>query len=130
MSNKWRYCLWLVDCPADELRRMPAVLERVRKTKEFRQGSPREQTKQLASVPALFGEIRQPSSRYLLVPKVSSVNREYIPIAFFEADVIANGSALIVPTATIYEFGVLQSRMHMSWVRNIGGAFAKTILHG
>jgi hypothetical protein len=75
----------------------------------------------LAAQPSLFGEIRQPETRYLVLPKVSSENRVYMPLGFLEPKVIANGSALIVPTAGLFEFGVLQSTMHMAWMKATAG---------
>jgi hypothetical protein len=79
-------------------------------------------TVQLAITPSLFGEIRQPDTDYLLVPKVSSERRHYIPFGFLKANVVANGSALIIPNATVYHFGVLSSVMHMAWMRTVCGS--------
>ena len=69
----------------------------------------------------LFGEIRQPKNNYLVLPKVSSQNRNYMPIAFVDSDVIVSGSALVVPKASLYEYGILQSKMHMAWMRTVCG---------
>jgi hypothetical protein len=71
--------------------------------------------------PSLFGEIRQPTVDYLIIPKVSSENRPYIPIGFVSKDIITNGSALIIPNAGLYEFGVLSSAIHNAWMRAVGG---------
>jgi hypothetical protein len=96
-------------------------MARVKQVKDFRNASGREVTRKLASYPTLFGERRQPTSDYLLLPKVSSENRDYMPIGFIKPSFIANGSALIVPNATKYHFGVLQSSMHMAWMRTVCG---------
>jgi hypothetical protein len=82
ISGQWRYCLWLGACSPGDLRTMPGVLERVRRTKEFRCRSTRKRTVSLADTPTLFGEMRQPNGTYLLIPKVSSVYRQYIPLSF------------------------------------------------
>jgi hypothetical protein len=95
-----------------------ARLETVRK---FRESSGREQTRRLAATPALFGEIRQPNVRYLLIPKVSSETRHYIPIGFVNPNIIATGSALIIPGAELFHFGVLSSTMHNAWMRLVAG---------
>ena len=116
-----RYCLWLVDCPPTLLRRMPQVQRRVEANREYRSGSNRQVTRKLAETPGLFGEIRQPHSQFLLVPKVSSESRRFIPIGFCSPDVIASGSTLIVPGATVFHLGVLQSSMHMAWTRSVCG---------
>jgi hypothetical protein len=116
-----RWCLWLVDCPAAELKAMPAVVERVAGVRRHRLASARETTRQLADTPTLFGEIRQPSGPYLLIPRVSSERRRFIPIGFMDADVIASDACLIVPDATPYHFGILASTMHNAWVRTVAG---------
>jgi len=69
----------------------------------------------------LFGEIRQPNSNYIIIPKVSSENRKYIPIGILEPTTITSGSALIIPNANFYMFGIMTSIMHMSWMANICG---------
>jgi hypothetical protein len=116
-----RWCLWLVDAAPNELRRMKPVLERIEAVKRHRESSRRGTTRNLAGTPALFGEIRQPKSRYLLVPRVSSETRKYIPIGFNTPSVIASDATLIVPKARRFHFGVLSSAMHMAWVRNVAG---------
>ena len=116
-----RWCLWLVDASPDELRRMKPVLERVEGVKHHREASRRATTRELANTPALFGEIRQPKTRYLLVPSVSSESRKYIPIGFNPPSVIASNLTLVVPKAKLLHFGMLSSTMHMAWVRYVGG---------
>ncbi len=121
LNNTERWCLWLVDAPPRLIRSNSNVRRRVDGVRHFRLSSSRERTRELAETPALFGEIRQPDSPYLLVPKVSSERREYIPIGFMSPDIIASGSTLIVPDATAYDFGILHSAMHMAWVRQVCG---------
>jgi hypothetical protein len=89
--------------------------------REFRLKSDRAATKKLAEAPTLFGEIRQPATEYLLIPKVSSETRRYIPIGFVKPSIIASGSALVFPDATLYHFGVLSSLMHNAWTREVAG---------
>ena len=121
INNKERWCLWLEGISPSEMRHSPFVTERVRLTKQFREGSKRPQTLKLADTPWLFGEIRQPKTNMLVIPKVSSERRRYIPVAFATPDVIINGSALIMPNATLYEFGILISNVHMAWMRAVAG---------
>ena len=94
---------------------------RIQTVRDFRLNSDREQTRELAATPTLFGGIRQPTTDYLLIPKVSSETRTYIPIGFMTPNEIASGSALIVPGATNYHFGVLTSAMHNAWTRAVAG---------
>ena len=121
INNIERYCLWLVNCPPKLLRQLKTVHERVEKNRRFRLASNREATRKLAEKACLFGEIRQPSTSYLLIPKVSSENRRYMPIGFCNPEIIASGSTLILPNANRYHFGILQSDIHMSWMRQVCG---------
>ena len=99
------------------IRGNPAVRKRIEAVRLARLESDREETRRLAVTPQLFGEIRQPKTSYLLVPKVSSETRPYLPVGFMKPEIIANGSALIIPRATLYHFGALSSAMHMAWMR-------------
>ena len=121
INGSYRWCLWLVDAPPELLRESPRLRARLDRVRRFRLSSGRAQTQKLAATPALFGEIRQPSSRYLLIPKVSSETRRYIPVGFIEPAIIASGSALVVPDATLYDFGIISSAMHNAWMRYVGG---------
>jgi hypothetical protein len=116
-----RWCLWLAEATASELRSLPTVFRRVQGVKQHRLQSPRATTRQLAAQPSLFGENRQPTTRYLLIPGVSSENRNYIPIGFLKPDVVASNLVNIVPGATLYHFAILTSAMHMAWVRHVCG---------
>lgn len=100
---------------------MPEVLSRIENVRDTRLKSPRPTTNQLADTPSLFGEIRQPSRPYLAIPKTSSENRKYIPIAMLNAAVIASTELFTIPDASQFDFGVVSSTMHMSWVRTVGG---------
>ena len=121
IKNQERWCLWLKDFSPKELKSSRFVAERVKQTKDFRLSSGRSQTQNLASIPWLFGEIRQPETNMVVIPKVSSEARRYIPISFVSPEIIINGSALIVPNASLYEFGVLTSSIHNSWMRTVAG---------
>jgi hypothetical protein len=116
-----RWCLWLKDASPAELRAMPEVMERVEGVRRHRAASSRETTRELAKTPTLFGEIRQPDNEYLLIPSVSSENRQYIPLGFVPKTVIGSNLVLFVPDATFYHFGVVSSAMHMAWLRQVCG---------
>ena len=121
LNNTIRYCLWLKGFAPHDLMVSKFVSDRVRICREFRKQSNRPQTKALADTPHLFGEIRQPESPMLVIPKVSSENRKYLPIGFLPPEVIVNGSALIIPSATLYHFGILSSNVHNAWMRAVCG---------
>jgi hypothetical protein len=116
-----RWCLWLVDAPPRPIRDCALLRDRIETVRRFRESSGREQTRKLAATPSLFGEIRQPNTPYILIPKVSSMQRRYIPIGFVEPEIIASGSTLIIPNASFYDFGILTSAMHNAWMRTVAG---------
>ena len=121
INNKTRYCLWFVDAEPSELKKMPFVMERIEKVKKFRLASTKEATRESAKTPALFQEIRQPKKDYIIIPRVSSENRVYIPIGFVSSDILVNDSVTILPDAGIYDFGLLTSSMHMAWMKYVCG---------
>ncbi|WP_017293315.1 DNA methyltransferase [Geminocystis herdmanii] len=121
INNIKRWCLWLVDVNPNELKKMPLVLETIKQVKNYRESSGRKTTVKLAQTPSIFGEIRQPNIDYILIPKVSSENRKYIPIGINKKEIIASGSCLIIPSHDLFLFGILTSEMHMTWVKYVCG---------
>ena len=121
INNKKRWCLWLQNIEPSVLKNSKFILDRIEKTKKFRLSSNRAATNKLAEKPMLFGEIRQPETEFLLIPKVSSERRRYIPIGFIQPENIVSGTALIIPNANLYLFGVLTSLMHNIWIKYICG---------
>ena len=116
-----RYCLWLGDCKPNEIRSMPLCLDRVEKVKEFRLSSPREQTKKYADKPTRFYIENVPKGDYIVLPETSSENRKYIPFGFMNADVFCSNRLKLMPNATLFNFGVLTSIVHMAWMRTVTG---------
>lgn len=117
LRSEPRWCLWLKDVAPEKYRYLPAVRERIDQVRAFRSASKAASTRKFAATPALFCQIAQPDSSYLLVPRHSSEARPYIPLGFCEADEIVADSCLFVRDASPYHFGVLSSSMHMAWVR-------------
>ena len=120
INKKERYCLWLVDCPPEDLKKMPEALKRIEACKKARLESIDEGARKLADTPTLFRETMNPKS-YLVIPCVSSEKRNYIPIGFFDNNTIPVMGVLIIPEAKIYHFGILTSKMHMVWTRYVCG---------
>ncbi len=116
-----RYCVWLLDKNPSEIKKDKIILDKISKVKIWRENSNRLNTKKMASTPTIFAEIRQPSTNYLAFPTVSSENRNYIPIAYLSPDVIASNQLYTIPNTTLYDFGVLTSVMHMTWMRYVAG---------
>ncbi len=81
----------------------------------------KERAIKFSKVPMLFGEIRQPKSDYIFIPLTSSENRSIISIDFFDKNVIANNTGSVIENASLYHLGVLQSGMHMAWVKTVCG---------
>ena len=121
INNHPRWCLWLLDCPPNELRSMPFVMERVELVRQFRLSSVKDATRKYADYPTRFMEIKQPESEYIIVPATSSEKRKYIPIGYVDKNVIASNAASFVPNASLYHFGVLTSNVHMAWMRVVAG---------
>ena len=118
INNRKRYCLWLVDCPPDELRKMPLVMERVNRVREDRLKSTDKGMQNLA--PTRFRETNNPE-KCLVIPVVSSESRNYIPMGFIDKKTISTNANLIMPDANLYHFGVLMSTIHMAWVKSVCG---------
>jgi hypothetical protein len=121
INNKIRWCFWLKNISPNEIQGSNLLKERLKQIKEFRNKSSRSKTNEMAEKPFLFGEERQPSSKFLLIPKVSSINRKYVPIGFMNEDDIITDKVFASPNATMYEFGVITSIMHMIWLKFVGG---------
>jgi len=116
-----RWCLWLGFAKPEELKAMPEVMRRIEGVRQYRSISKSEPTRKLADKPTRFHVENMPKGNYLVVPKVSSERRVYIPIGFEEPTTLASDLVFIVPDATLYHFGVLESEMHMAWTRAICG---------
>lgn len=121
VNGKHRYCLWLVNADPSDIRNSPTLRARVTAVRNYRKESTRAATNSLSATPTLFAEIRQPSKPYLCLPRHTSMNRQYIPLAFYAPEDIAHDSTLTVEGATEYHFGILSSEMFMTWVRTVAG---------
>lgn len=121
INNKVRYCLWLKGVSPSEYRHIPEVIERLNTVAETRSSSPTPAFREAAKTPMLFAEIRHPDTEYLVVPEVSSERRKYIPIGYISPSVIAANTVYVLPNTTKYMFGVLNSNVHMAWMRTVCG---------
>lgn len=120
INNNDRWCLWLVGVSPAVLRSMPLVMKRIQACKEDRENAPDEGRRKLAATPHLFREQLNPET-YIIVPSVSSERRRYVPMGFLKADTIPTNLVLIIPDATLYHFGILESNVHMAWMRAVCG---------
>ena len=120
INKKKRYCLWLKGVSPTELRKMPQVMHRIELCRNDRLASPDAGRRKLAEIPHLFRETLNPDY-YIAVPKVSSEKRRYIPMGFLGESIIPTDLLFIIPDATLYHFGVLESNVHMAWMRAVCG---------
>ena len=121
INRKTRYCFWLKGVNPSVIKNSRTLYERVENVKRLRLASSAAPTREKANTPHLFFYAPHPENTYLLVPRVSSERRRYIPMGFMDKNTIASDAVLIVPDATLYHFGVLQSNVHMAWVRYVCG---------
>ena len=121
LHGQERWCLWLADAEPALVRRCSGVMARIEAVRTYRLASMREATRKLASVPGLFGEIRVPHSRFILIPRHSSENRAYIPFSYFERISIPADSCLFIEDTTPFHFGVLSSSVSMAWTKAVCG---------
>ena len=121
INGYYRYCLWLGDCSPKELRSMPECLKRVESVRNFRLESTSAGTRKIADKPTRFHVENMPETNYILIPKVSSENRRYVPMGFLTPDVLCSDLVFIVHEAGLYHFGVLTSNVHMAWMRAVAG---------
>ena len=121
INRKPRYCLWLGECSPRLLKQMPECLKRVSAVREFRLNSRRSSTRKCADTPTRFGGENMPKGTYILVPKVSSERRRYVPMGFMTPDALCSDLVFIISGAGLYHFGVLTSNVHMAWMRTVCG---------
>lgn len=117
LHNENRWCLWLKSISPQEIKEIKPILFAIEQVKKKRANSNRKATRKLANTPYLFGEIRQPNSDYLVIPRHSTENRQYIPIAYMNKDIICGDANMIIPCKNLYLFGILSSNVHMAWTK-------------
>ncbi|HWU77665.1 MAG TPA: DNA methyltransferase [Rhodanobacter sp.] len=116
LHGERRWVLWLVDADPADVRALPLVQQRVQSVAAFRKASKAASTRSYP-YPALFRQVTQPASDYVLIPGHTSENRAFIPFGFFNKDTIVGNSCFSLPTTSLCDFGLIQSTMHMAWVR-------------
>ncbi|WP_455641953.1 class I SAM-dependent DNA methyltransferase [Parabacteroides johnsonii] len=121
LNGNERKCLWIENESDYNSIKSTFIKNRIENCRKFRLESSRKETIALANQAYRFGEIRQPQKNYMALPKVSSERREYLPIALYDKHVIANGSSLIIPNQELSVFALLSSKIHMIWLKNVGG---------
>ena len=121
ISGDWRWCLWLKDASPKELRSSDEIKERLNRVRNGRLKSPTLSVRKFAEYPTLFTQDRQPDVPYVALPEVSSENRPIVPIGFLGPDIVASNKLQIIPGGDLWLFGILNSWMHMAWMRTVSG---------
>ena len=129
LNNKVKYCLWLGECSPAELRKMPECMKRIKAVRDFRTKSNRAATKKLADTPTRFQTENMPKGNYIVIPEVSSGNRRYVPMGFLDESTLCSNKLRLMPEADLFHFGVLESNVHMAWMRTVCGYFGPSYMY-
>ncbi len=121
INRRPRYCLWLGECSPTELRKMPECMKRIQAVRDYRLASPSAGTRKLAEKPTRFHVENMPKGEYIVVPKVSSERRRYVPMGMMTPEILCSDLVFLIPDASLYHFGVLESNVHMAWMRTVCG---------
>ena len=121
INRRPRWCLWLGDANPVDLLKLPECMKRIEAVRNYRLASPSPGTVKLADKPTRFHVENMPNNNYLLIPKVSSERRQYIPVGFMDSETLSSDLVFIIPGATLYHFGVLTSSVHNAWMRVVCG---------
>jgi len=121
INDKRRYCLWIEFSNEKEAMSVPDIALRIEKVKQFRLSSKKKATQEKAITPYSFAETRYSKQRSIIIPRVSSERRQYIPIGFLDGDTIILDSAQAIYDPPVFVFSIISSRMHMTWVRTTAG---------
>lgn len=116
-----RMCLYLGNCTPHQIKMMPLCMRRVEAVRQYRLASKSMPTRKLADTPTRFHIETFPKGNYIVVPQVSSEGRQYIPMGFLDEKVMCSSQLKVIPNATLYHFGVLESLIHMAWMRVVAG---------
>ena len=115
------YCLYLKNASSNVIRTNSIIYNKVKLVKAYRENSKAKTTQQLSSTPSQYFQAQVPVSNSIVVPVVSSENRRYIPMDFMPVGVVYTNALFYIDFATIYHFGILESNIHMAWMRTIAG---------
>ena len=121
INNRPRWCLWLGDANPVELIKLPECLKRIEAVREYRLSSPSPGTIKLADKPTRFHVENMPKGNYIVIPEVSSQRRDYVPMGYMDDSVLCSNKVRLMRDASLYHFGVLNSLVHMAWMRAVCG---------
>lgn len=124
-NNTYRYCLWLNDVDPSEIKDSSTIMEIVEAVRYFRMNSKSSDTQRYADLPMRPARLRYYSEKRntsaLCLPRTSSASRKYLPMELLDSNTIGGASILMIPNATLYTFGILNSNVHMNWMKTVCG---------
>ena len=121
INRRPRWCLWLGDADPMDLLKLPECLKRIEAVRDYRLASLSAGTVKLAEKPTRFHVENMPKGNYIVIPEVSSQRRPYVPMGYMDDTVLCSNKVRLLPKASLYLFGVLNSSVHMSWMRVVCG---------
>ncbi len=121
INRRPRWCLWLGDANPMDLIKLPECMKRIEAVREYRLASPSAGTVKLADKPTRFHVENMPKGNYIVIPEVSSQRRKYVPMGYMDGSVLCSNKVRLLPDASLYLFGVLNSSVHMAWTRVVCG---------
>ena len=121
INRRPRWCLWLGDANPVDLIKLPECKKRIEAVREYRLSSPSPGTVKLADKPTRFHVENMPKGHYIVIPEVSSEKRFYVPMGYMDDSVLCSNKLRLMPDASLYHFGVLNSSVHMAWMRAVCG---------
>ena len=127
LQNKTRWIIALHDATPDQMRRMPRTMEKIASVRKFRMESNSAPTRKLADTPTMYHVNVVPQNSFLVIPKVGTERREYVPIGWLESPTIPSDLLFVLDDASCAEFALLTSAMHMAWLRIVGGRLGRAL---
>jgi hypothetical protein len=116
-----RWCLWISDDESAKAMEIPEIRKRIKQVEDFRIESTKRATQELSKQPYKFAEVRYYKSSSIIIPRHSSESRDYIPFGFVDSETIISDSSQAIYNADAWVFSLIISRLHLCWVRTIGG---------
>lgn len=121
LRGQKRYCVWIEDDQAAEANRIAPLRDRINSVRDFRLESKAASTRKFAETPYKFAQISYKPTQSIIVPSVSSERRQYIPMDFLDENTVISNAANAIYDAELWLFAILQSKMHMAWIRTVCG---------
>ncbi|MEV0028984.1 DNA methyltransferase [Nocardia sp. NPDC050793] len=121
LHDRMRWCLWLTELDPEDLGRSLLLHDRIEAVRMARASSDSPTTSTRNHPPHLFGQIAQPRTSYLAIPRHVSELRRFFTVARYDSDVICGDANFLIPDPDGFALAILSSSMFMVWQKAIGG---------